>query len=48
MHSYEHRSIFDLEEIEKLAQVIDSGYNPDIDNGVKVNLLPLQEGGCCR
>ena len=36
----------DLEETEKrLAQVIDSGYNPDIDDGVKVNLLPLQEAG---
>ena len=36
----------DLEEMEKqLAQVIDSGYNPDIDDGVKVNLLPLQEAG---
>ncbi len=36
----------DLEETEKrLAQVIDSGYNPDIDAGVKANLLPLQEAG---
>jgi len=36
----------DLQETEKhLAQVIDSGYNPDSDAGVKVNLLPLQEAG---
>ncbi len=36
----------DLEETERrLAQVIDSGYNPDIDDGVRANLLPLQEAG---
>ena len=36
----------DLEEAEKrLAQVIDRGYNPDIDAGVRANLLPLQEAG---
>ena len=33
---------------ERLQAVIDSGYNPIIDDGVKANILPLQEAGLLR
>lgn len=33
---------------EKLQAVIESGYNPAIDDGVKANILPLQEAGLLR
>lgn len=36
----------DLEAFSKqISQLIDNGYDPDIDDGVKVNLLPIQEAG---
>ena len=39
----------DLEEFDQaLASVIDSGWDPDIDAGVKANILPLQEAGLLR
>jgi hypothetical protein len=34
-------TIFD----ERLARVIEAGYDPVIDDGVKANILPLQEAG---
>lgn len=33
---------------EKLQAVIESGYNPVIDDGIKANILPLQEAGLLR
>lgn len=33
---------------ERLARVINAGYDPEIDDGVKQNILPLQEAGLLR
>ncbi len=33
---------------ERLATVIEAGYDPVIDDGVKANILPLQEAGVLK
>lgn len=38
------KSIADLQELDtRLEKVISAGYNPEVDDGVKVNITPLQE-----
>ena len=38
--------VVDLQELDaRLENIISAGYNPDIDDGVKVNITPLQEAG---
>jgi hypothetical protein len=42
-------ALADIEEFDQaLADVIDSGWEPNIDAGVKDNILPLQEAGLLR
>jgi hypothetical protein len=42
-------ALADIEEFDQaLAKVIDAGWDPDIDAGVKANILPLQEAGLLR
>ena len=38
--------VVDLQELDaRLESITSAGYNPDIDDGVKVNITPLQEAG---
>ena len=38
--------VADMQELDaRLENIISAGYNPDIDDGVKVNITPLQEAG---